>query len=140
MFCPKCGALVDDERRICPQCQLDFETIDTEEINSTIPANIPDNENKDKNNSKNNGFRTALMLLFFALAATVIILFFMAAGKIVDGGNEIMHIRSVGGRTLEEAYYHELGKIFKAFAMITRGTGIFFASVLVWMGIQTRKR
>ena len=63
-------------------------------------------------------------------------MFFIAASNIVAGGNEIMQIRSVGGKTLEEAYYNELGSIYVGYAMISRALGIFFASVLVWLGLK----
>ena len=46
-------------------------------------------------------------------------MFFMAASSIADGGSEIMQIQSVGGKTLEEAYYAELGTIYSGYAMIS---------------------
>lgn len=72
------------------------------------------------------------------LAVVVLIMFFIAAAKIYYGGNEIHQIDSVGGETLEEAYYYELGSIYGGYALISCALGIFFSSVLVWLGIKSK--
>ena len=65
-------------------------------------------------------------------------MFFIAAGTISECGNQIMQIQSVGGRTLEEAYYAEVGIIYTAYATIVRACGIFFASILAWFGLKEK--
>lgn len=75
-------------------------------------------------------------IIFSVLGAVVLFMFFSAASKIAESGLNIMYIQSVGGNTLDEAYYFELGGIYAGYAMITRALGIFFASTLVWLGFK----
>lgn len=132
MFCPKCGNSVEDGNGVCPNCGLDFTTIKQEKQNS-VDVGVPVNENKKEAVSTNNSI---IKFIYFGLAGIVLIMFFMAASSITAGGNEIMQIQSVGGKTLEEAYYAELGLIYAGYAMIARALGIFFASVLAWLGLK----
>ena len=64
-----------------------------------------------------------------------LILFFVAAHLVAAGGNEIMQIQSVGGKTLEEAYYFELGNVYAGYAMALRGAGIFGGASLILKGV-----
>ena len=135
MFCPKCGTSVENEIKVCPKCGLDFETVEQpkepNQEKQTVVENLSPVENpiaKDSN--------SIIKFAFWGLAVIVLIMFFMAASSIAEGGNEIMQIQSVGGKTLEEAYYAELGAIYSGYAMIARAVGIFFASVLVWLGLK----
>lgn len=75
--------------------------------------------------------------VFYGLAVIVLVLFIIAAISIQSGGSKIMEIQSVGGRTLEEAYYYELGSIYTGYAMISVALGIFFSSILIWLGIKS---
>ena len=66
-----------------------------------------------------------------------------SAGAISRLGAEISDIRSQGGRTLEEAYYREWGRIImrsagilNAIGEIVKAIGVFLASVLVWLGLR----
>ena len=45
-----------------------------------------------------------------------------------------MQIQSVGGKTLEEAYYFELGNVYAGYAMALRGAGIFGGASLILKG------
>lgn len=132
MFCPKCGNSVEDELGVCPNCGLDFSTI-KQENKASVEVTAPTNTNQNTQTSSGN---PVIRFVYFGLAAVVLIMFFMAASSIADGGNEIMQIQSVGGKTLEEAYYAELGTIYSGYAMISRALGIFFASVLAWLGLK----
>lgn len=139
MFCPKCGTSFEGTN-LCPQCGFDINTVNQnakpENADSVTPANtqaekrIPSSEAKTSANP-------VMLVVYFGLAVVVFGMFFVAANNISSGGNEIMQIQSVGGKTLEEAYYFELGAVYAGYAMITRALGIFFASVLVWLGIKS---
>lgn len=135
MFCPKCGTAMEEGVNVCPNCCLDITTINKDpafvtelDVANTVESNVE--------TSKKFSYY-AVKYIYFGLAAVVLILFFLAASNIASSGNEIMQIQSVGGRTLEEAYYYELGSIYAGYAMISRALGIFFASVLVWLGIKS---
>lgn len=133
MFCPKCGTIIEEGITVCPNCGLDFAIVKQTPIPVSTPTDaIPVSDFETIKKGKNSGVK----YVYFGLATVVLIMFFIAARNIVSGGNEIMQIQSVGGKTLEEAYYYELGSIYAGYAMISRALGIFFASVLVWIGIK----
>lgn len=140
MFCPKCGNGMEEGISICSNCGLDISKIESSENNNEhCDGEAVAPEVIAQKAEKNNKAVTAVPIIryvYFALAAVVLIMFFVAASSIVSGGNGIMMIQSVGGQTLEEAYYYELGAVYAGYAMITRALGIFFASVLVWLGLK----
>lgn len=132
MFCPKCGNSVEEGSHVCANCGLDFSTLKNENESDTEVV-VPMHTTKDLHNKQEN---PVVKFVYFGLAAVVLVMFFMAASNIASGGSEIMQIQSVGGKTLEEAYYAELGTIYSGYAMISRALGVFFASVLVWLGLK----
>lgn len=125
MFCQKCGATITEGKKFCGVCGASVE--EKSETEYSTPSSVNQNYNSSNNTIK---------VIYVLLAITVIIIFFLAANSVVKGGNEIMKIESVGGRTLEEAYYQELGKVYSGFAMAIRGFGIFAAGVLLKLGFK----
>ena len=75
-------------------------------------------------------------IAIIAFAVFVLISFERAGSLIARGGANIGDIRSVGGKTMEEAYYLELGTIYKGYALAVRTFGRVTAAVLAWMGIK----
>jgi uncharacterized Zn finger protein (UPF0148 family) len=144
MYCPKCGKELVKDEKICPTCGFDISTIDSdlsEPQSETTPiSEIPQDQTKSQTQNEHikKPFNTRLFV-FAVLALVTIIMSFMAASNISDGGYQIMQIQSVGGKTLEEAYYQQLGNIYSGYAMFVRVCGIFFASVLVGFGLNTSK-
>ena len=144
MYCPKCGKETADSSMTCPFCGFDFSTVDSDTngsqsevgLESKIPQSHAESQEQTKQVKK--VFNTK-MLAFCVLALITITMSFMAASNISDGGYQIMQIKSVGGQTLEEAYYQQLGSIYSGYAMFVRACGIFFASVLVGIGLNTSK-
>lgn len=137
MFCPKCGTNVPDDVKTCPNCGLDFSTLD--KGTSKEPITTDSNSKSATPEEKNKNTKSSLSVksfVFFGLAAVVLVMAFIAANNISEGGNEIMQIQSVGGKTLEEAYYFQLGKVYSGYAMFVRMVGVSFASVLAWMGLK----
>ena len=55
------------------------------------------------------------------------------------GGSEIAQIQSVGGKTLDEAYYYRLQYVYHGFGVFVLSMGIFMSSVLTYLGIQYPK-
>lgn len=135
MFCPKCGTPFEEGSKLCTKCGYEIleETItENENIESQqlqpITASISSKKYK----------ISVFSIIFFILAATVLIMSMYAAHCVISGGLDIGSIESVGGTTLEEAYYQYLGTVFAGYAAIIRATGIFFASVLTYFGIKLR--
>lgn len=137
--CPKCEAEFDDGTEFCTKCG--------EKLTSIVPAEEktiaePVVENNQENvvvqeiieeveeKKSGNGSKA----IYWILAILVLILSLYASFKIGAAGAEIGSIRSVGGKTLEEAYYQELGNVYKGFSVMTSVIGIFFSAVLVKLG------
>ena len=146
MFCPKCGSSVEEGAEICPKCGLDFSTIKQDQSASVVISTAATENRSDSRDGKNvevseekldkvSG-KWIVRCTYFGLAVAVFIMFFVAAGNIASDGTEIMKIQSVGGKTLEEAYYYELGAVYAGYAVIARAFGVFCASVLVWLGMK----
>lgn len=133
MFCPKCGNNVEEGVQVCPNCGLDFSTVSSKQ---EVTPEVKQDSNTTVVTKQENGSNILVKVIYFGLAAVILVMFFMAASSIAEGGSEIMQIQSVGGQTLEEAYYSELGTIYSGYAMIVRALGIFCASVLAWLGLK----
>ena len=73
------------------------------------------------------------------ISVVLLIMFFFAANSVKNGGLDIMSIQSVGGKTLEEAYYYGLGYIYEGYCIAIRAMGIFFSSVLFLFGVSRLK-
>ena len=74
-----------------------------------------------------------------AISIVLLIMFFSAADSIKTGGLDIMSIESVGGKTLEEAYYHGLGYIYEGYCIAIRAFGVFCSSLLLLFGVSRLK-
>lgn len=68
--------------------------------------------------------------MYKILAILVFIISVISAYFLFTGGKNIGVISSVGGRTLQEAYYYGLGFIYKGFSLFVLASGVFFSSVL----------
>ena len=135
MFCPKCGTAFAEGGKKCENCGYELpaeSTAPTPEIGEEQqPANsapVPEKTAAAK--------RLPLGIIFFVLAALVLLMSLYAAHCVVTGGMEIGSIESVGGKTLEEAYYQELATVYAGYAAMIRATGIFFSSILAYIGLK----
>lgn len=68
--------------------------------------------------------------MYKVLATLVFIISIIAASFLFMGGKDIGMISSIGGRTLQEAYYYGLGFVYKGLSLFVLASGIFFSSVL----------
>ena len=87
----------------------------------------------------NNTFNFSIFIASCILSVVLLIMFFSAANSIKIGGLEIMSIESVGGKTLEEAYYQSLGYIYEGYCVAIRAIGIFCSSILLLFGVSRLK-
>lgn len=158
MFCPKCGNEIKDNSTVCDKCNFNIKTnqqledikyIEKENQN-TMNTNIDKNEQLSElkkidnhplaveklHKSSDNKMNIVKAILFSLIAIFILVMSFIAARQIAQGGLKIMDIQSVGGKTLEEAYYSSLGDVYQGYATVVRIIGMFFASVLVWLGLK----
>ena len=153
MFCPKCGTARTGRQVNCTVCDYDFSDDDatndvssqpTHSNNTQTPSNVPSTIASKVSSpiaptthtTESSTWHKSKQIAFPIVAVIVLIMCFMAASSISNSGMEIMQISSVGGRTLEEAYYRELGGIYSGYANIVRAMGISLASLLVWLGFK----
>lgn len=137
LVCPNCGAEIKDEYKVCPNCGYDFlnkktgADSHTGNPNTEIPPvpSIPMVQKKESSYDIKS-------IVFCVVAFVVFIMSLIAANSISDAGNQISQIKSVGGQTLEEAYYNQLGNLYSGYAMFVRTCGIFFTGILVHIGLK----
>lgn len=123
-FCGKCGRKVDVETGACPVCDK------IEQTRPEIGGGVSDAAGKEKQR-KERIIRVAGCIL---IAIITLISFELAGSLIAQGGANISDIKSVGGRTLEEAYYQELGIVYNGISIAVRAFGRVLTFLLVYMG------
>lgn len=129
MYCKQCGSVLDADGH-CPNCGAVQELAAPAQATVTMPAAA--GAVSGMTPQKRSGFQ---MWAYIAAGVVTLILFFVAAHLVAAGGSEIMQIQSVGGKTLEEAYYFELGNVYAGYAMALRGAGIFGGASLILKGV-----
>ncbi len=131
MYCDKCGSPVPDGQETCNKCGQKVQT------GGAIAAlrSAKGNESAAPANGNTLMLVTSIVLFVFALA--LIIVGFVAAGMIADGGMDISRIKSVGGKTLEEAYYRNYGEVLMGIAWLARIISVGFALVLGYLGMKS---
>lgn len=130
MFCPKCGAQMPEETQICSNCGCDISGMQQPSPSEEVLA--MDEVQSVKLERK----KPSISITFFVLAAIVFFMSLYSAHCVAAGGLDIASIQSVGGKTLEEAYYQYLGTVYAGYAAMIRTTGLFFSAILVYIGIK----
>ena len=87
----------------------------------------------------NNAFNVSIFIASCVIALVLLIMFFSAVNSIKIGGLEIMSIESVGGKTLEEAYYQNLGYVYEGYCVVVKALGVFCSSILLFFGASRLK-
>lgn len=131
MYCEKCGNKLEDNIEKCPNCGHEIKNNDLESEKNIKPKIDLDKIRR--------FVRKNLKYVYFILAIVVFFMFMTAATNISTYGINISEIESVGGKTLEEAYYYELGGIYAGYATVVRGIGIFISAALVWLGVKVKE-
>lgn len=134
MFCPYCGTEMSENAKTCPTCHMEVakEQIETSEVRTAPSVEL---EQKKTRKWPYVLFRLIKLAAFCVLAAYIYQEFQSAAASISRGGRNISYIQSVGGKTLEEAYYAELGHVYSGYATITRALGCAISGILVGIGL-----
>ena len=130
MFCPKCGAQMPEETQLCSNCGCDISN-----IQQAVPSEkvlTMDGVQSVELERKSSPIRT----IFFILATIVFALSLYSAHCVAAGGLDIASIQSVGGKTLEDAYYQYLGTVYAGYASMIRTTGLFFSAILIYIGMK----
>ena len=132
MYCLKCGKELKDGSACCDSCgaQIPAKSNSSDVISQSNPTII--NQESRHTDSKTKTIR----IVFLSLAVIVFVLAFISAGFVSSGGRDIASIQSVGGKTLEEAYYQYSGAVYSGYAMFIRIAGVFFSAVLAYFGIR----
>ena len=130
-FCPKCGTPFESGKNTCEKCGYQLVAQSTNKLveNATIQSTIATSSAV-----QTKAHKKTIKIIYCILAIAVTMMCFYSASCIVNGGLEISSIQSVGGQTLEEAYYQSLGAIYSGYAMAIRAFGIFSAAILIHLG------
>jgi hypothetical protein len=134
MFCPKCGTEIQ-VGNVCPRCNYVIGGIAGE----TPPTNVGENTIPpiaNQNKVKITLSWTPNKIYFPILAAIIFISFWYVASKLRTHGLEIGYIRSVGGNSIDEAYYQEIGNVIVAMSILLKSLGTVFACLLSWFGFK----
>ena len=132
--CPKCNANYPDDAEFCAICKSPLAPV-PETVAETSPA--PQAAPIVTKKSMNRTIANIIIFILHVIAAAVIFyLFFDAANSIKSGGVLIGQIQSVGGKTLEEAYYQNLSYIYEGYYTFTLAFGAFCSAVITSLGIK----
>lgn len=143
--CPECNKEVNDHNLVCPFCGYPFNENqkklykEIRDNNTTQNNPMPEKNNNvyvQNTKAKGTDWNKVLKIGLWVIAGLIFIMSITAASSISKGGISIGEIRSVGGETMEEAYYEYLGFIYVGMAAVVRMMGLFFASVLGWLGYK----
>lgn len=105
-----------------------------------LPEDNQEETIKESGNKKASKIQYILVLIASSIISVfLLIMFFYAADLVKTGGLEIMSIESVGGKTLEEAYYQNLGYIYEGYCVALRAIGVFCSSVVLFIGVLRGK-
>ena len=99
MFCPKCGKALDADSSICDLCGYFI----SEHVNMKAEDNhLAVEGNNIRHTPK---YSKYIRFAYFTLSIVILVISFIAANDVAKGGLDISGIQSVGGKTLEEAFY-----------------------------------
>ena len=150
MFCPKCGQRLDEGTMMCGNCGYNIPAIETEKLskgeNCGVIGNNQSNWQRTSPTTDRQHQDSDMAVwhlignIILALAVIVLILSFISGGLVFKGGIDIAGIESVGGKTLEEAYYQYSGSVYFGYAVFIVAAGIAFSSVLAFLGIRSIKK
>ncbi|WP_017413473.1 hypothetical protein [Clostridium tunisiense] len=122
MICDKCKSEVTVDSLYCRNC------------GNTLVSNANSNFIR-----KNNNTSIIVGVLVIVLGIIACGLFFMSASDITTSASDMITLRSQSGTSVAEAYYQDMGKVFKGFAMFSRAIGISTLSITTYMGTRLIK-
>jgi predicted nucleic acid-binding Zn ribbon protein len=139
MYCPRCGKPAEPGEKICSNCHLEFEAMSTDNNANFSPDMEPPLVNVQLISERLRKVNIKL-ICFSLIALSILIITFLSADKVSNSAYQITQIRSSSANTINEVYYREMGNIYTGYAMFIRECGIFFATVLVGLGLKQPKQ
>ncbi|MBD3371518.1 MAG: hypothetical protein GF403_02235 [Candidatus Coatesbacteria bacterium] len=80
--------------------------------------------------------RKVLGVLVLLLGVASCILFFISASQLAESGDELTYLRSVGGSTVAEYYYQEIGRFGIAVSMSLYALGLGTLGLCLGLGAR----
>lgn len=124
MYCEKCGNQLEENEKVCSKCGYEIESVDNK-IENVLLQNIKQKSNKH--------------IKYYVIAVIILIMFIVAGFNVASHGKEISKIISVGGKTLQEAYYHELGGIYFGYSVALYAVGVSLSTFIFYLGYRVRE-
>lgn len=132
--CYKCKTVTEDDlKELCFSCMTPRKDSELKNLyqtisNETTPA---DNSFQSPNNTKQ-----AFGVLVICLGMLSGSLFFLAAIKLYLSGAELQTLRSVGGESVAEVYYQQMGKHGVGYAVMSFAFGLGVIAISLGQGIK----
>lgn len=80
-----------------------------------------------------------MQLLCYVAAIAIVVMCFIGADQIAKASKDMISLRSVGGKTVAEAYYQDYGKFLDGLTYVVRAISIGFGALLICAGNKQRK-
>lgn len=93
---------------------------------------------KEKREEKQKMKLIKILIIILFLAASA--LFFIAGRQLSISGDELTRLRSVGGTSIAEAYYQEVGRYGHAFSYFSYALGIICLSIPLVLTYTTKNQ
>ena len=131
MKCSKCGNELNDKDEFCTKCG---EKIKMKEKNviSKEKTNVSDINKKPNKNI------VILKVVIFILALVVVIMFFNGAESVKQSSSSMLNLRSVGGKSVDEAYYQYYGTFLGGLSTAIKGLGITCGVIILYIGSKLK--
>ncbi len=146
MICPKCSNKIDDDSVFCNVCGSSIKKDDEIKLVKDINSNNKDTKengrvneklkesdiNLNKKDTEFSGRELGFLILGLLIAIIGAGLFFVAGEQLSSVGESMTTIKSISGETVAEAYYQDVGRAVKGFAMFCRalGASVLFMAVM----------
>lgn len=82
------------------------------------------------------GLHSLLVLFLLIVSWNIYSYADMVSNRFIKSGVQISLITSVGGKTLDEAYYKELGEIYSAYGSVTMIIGISISCLFIFLAVK----
>ena len=123
MKCVYCGNNLEEGAKVCDKCG----------------ANLSEDINEDTKNERLTSFMILVKIALLILSIAVVIVFFKGAESVEDAASDMIHLRSVVGTSVNEAYYQYYGAFLSGLSDVIRGLGLTCGAIVLYISKRIDK-